>query len=209
MKVFSYAAALSGGTLWEKLLSWYHHSVIRELFVYYEEQVFSVNPGIYQHFSISDQTGAMIRTVIVGLMFGVIAAALISTYLKAVHGGFIRTLLREGCDSPQTAKTLYELGWFRNLSIRNQFTRGGAFGKLVCAVGSDGEAVPEKPDFSTLLVYIPEDLRYRAEFRYRRKGSGILPTVLTILLSVIAAALLCRFLPQILGLADIILGIFS
>ena len=205
---FGCTALFSGGTLWEKLLAWYDHSLIHELFVYYDEQVFTFTPGIYQHFSVSGQTAGTIKSLIIGLMFGVIAASLISSYLKTVHGGFIRTLLQEECNSPQAAKTLYELGWFRSLSIRNQFIRGGSVGKLVRFVGTAGEPVPS-PDFRTSRFYIPEELRYQAEFRYRRKGSGTLPAVLTILLTVIAAALLCRFLPQVLGLADVILGIFS
>lgn len=63
-------------------------------------------------------------------------------------------------------------------------------------------SVRKQFDFAADRFYIPEALRYRAELRYTQKGSGILPLVLTILLTVVASGLLCRYLPGILSLVD-------
>ena len=62
---------------------------------------------------------------------------------------------------------------------------------------------PKKPfDFVHDKFYIPEVLRYRAELRYTEKGSGVLPLVLTVALTIVASGLLCRYLPNLLAFAD-------
>ena len=194
MLVFQSAAFAA--TLWERLVSWYHRSAFRELITYLDDRYFSVDLGVYQHFSVSAQTGSVVRNLILGLALGLILAAGISCYLKTVHGGFVRRLLAEGCTTPETAKSLYELG------------SGGTIGARVHRVGAVGEPASDAVNLSAARFYIPEDLRYRAEFRYEKKGSGAPMMILTVVLTVVAAALLCHFLPQLLGLADVILGIF-
>lgn len=209
MFLLQYQSAAIAATIWDRLVEWYQRSVFRELIDYLDETYFSVDLGIYQHFSVSSQTGSLVKNLILGLALGFVLAAGISCYLKTVHGGFIRHLLAEGCTSPESAKTLYELGYFHNISIRNQLRSAGAIGALVRSVGADGEPTSGAADLSGAKFYIPEDLRDRAEFRYEKKGSGALSTVLTVVLTLIAAALLCHFLPQLLGLADVILGIWG
>lgn len=208
MFLLQFQSAAFAVTLWDRLVGWYHRSVFRELIDYLDTTYFSVDLGIYQHFSVSSQTGSVVKNLILGLAFGFILAAGISCYLKTVHGGFVRRLLAEGCNSPETARSLYELGYFHNISIRNQLRRGGTIGALVRRVGAAGEPATDATDLSAARFYIPEDLRYRAEFRYEKKGSGAPVLILTVVLTVVAAALLCHFLPQLLGLADVILGIF-
>ena len=81
--------------------------------------------------------------------------------------------------------------------------------EAACAEGNapktDTVAVPApvKPyQFLTDRFYIPEDLRYRAEFRYDRRGSGWPMLILAVAATVLIAFLLCRFLPSVLGLLD-------
>lgn len=201
--------AAFAGTIWEKLLEWYQGSLFRELINYFDETYFSVDLGEYQHFSVSAQTGAVVKNLILGIAVGLMVASVCSCYVKTVHGGFIRRLLREGCSSPESAKSLRELGYFHNVSIRDQLRRSGAIGELVKAAGVVGEPTLTDKDLSSARFYIPEDLRYKAEVRFDRKGSGSLSVILTLLACAVAAALICRFLPQIIGLADVILGIFE
>ena len=61
-------------------------------------------------------------------------------------------------------------------------------------------------DFLRDRFYVPEDLRIRAELRYEKAGSGIRGFLLTAVVAVAAAILLCRFLPNLLSLADNIVG---
>ena len=90
----SLTAAFSG-TVWEKLLEWYRGSVFRELIDYFDETYFSVDLGEYRHFSVTTQTGSVVKNLILGIALGLIVAAVISCYVKTVHGGFVRRLLRE------------------------------------------------------------------------------------------------------------------
>lgn len=204
----SFRSAAFAATLWDRLVDWYHRSAFRELIDYLDKTYFSVDIGIYQHFSVSARTGALVKNLILGIALGLIFAAGISCYVKAVHGGFIRRLLRDGCNSASTAKSLAELGYFHNVSIRNQLRSGGSFGALVRSVDAAGEPANADTDLSAARFYIPEDLCDRAQIRYDRKGAGAPALILTMVLTVVAAALLCYFLPQLLGLADVILGIF-
>ncbi len=71
--------------------------------------------------------------------------------------------------------------------------------------GKRGEMI----DFTTARFYIPEDLRYRAEIRFRRKGSSWLLVIAICVIALVAAALLCVFLPSIVGLADKIVSMTS
>lgn len=67
----------------------------------------------------------------------------------------------------------------------------------------DDEALFEKkPNFLTDRFYIPEELRYRAELRYEKKGSGWGAFAVTVVVSLLLAALIGRFLPDLLQLAD-------
>ena len=60
----------------------------------------------------------------------------------------------------------------------------------------------ERLDYTVARFYIPEDLKYRAELRFESKGSGWIPVLLTAVLSVVGAALICRFLPDFVQLLD-------
>lgn len=204
----SLTAAFSG-TVWEKLLEWYRGSVFRELIDYFDETYFSVDLGEYRHFSVTTQTGSVVKNLILGIALGLIVAAVISCYVKTVHGGFVRRLLREDCTSAESAKSLSTLGYFHNITIRNQLYRGNSLGSLVRSVDAVGEPAKTDRALSDARFYIPEELRYKAEVRYDAKGSGWLQLILTTILTLAAAVLICRFLPQLLGLADVILGIFE
>lgn len=59
-----------------------------------------------------------------------------------------------------------------------------------------------RPDFTVARFYIPEDLKYRAELRFEQRGSGWLPVLLTVVLSVVGAALVCWVLPDFVQLLD-------
>ena len=64
-------------------------------------------------------------------------------------------------------------------------------------------------DFLTARFYIPEDLRYRAEIRFEKKGSGWGIVALVAVLTVVVAILLCRFLPSLFTLADNIITMLA
>ena len=73
----------------------------------------------------------------------------------------------------------------------------------------DDTAARRRLDLTTARFYIPEDLRYRAELRFRKKGSGWLSAVLVSILALVAAGLIITFLPKIIGVADAIITLLA
>ncbi len=67
---------------------------------------------------------------------------------------------------------------------------------------ADQLAGGERLDFTVARFYIPENLKYRAEIRFEQKGSGWIPVVLTVLFSIVGAALVCWLLPDFVQLLD-------
>ncbi len=197
----------NGGNLWEKIYNWYQGSLLRELFDHLGNAVFNVEFSTYENLTVAGTAGRTARDLIIGLMFGTIFAAALMYYTRCVHGKWIRRLLREECFSPDRAITLLQAGAFRNPSIRRDLTRGGALSKVTRCVEEEERdpalaSQPFKPDFLTARFYIPEDLKYRAEVRYDRSGSGLPQFLLTIVLTIVISVALCRLLPAALTLAD-------
>ena len=217
--VFSASSSFFGS-----IAEWYQSSVVCELLTYLEETYFSVSFETYSNFSVSSTAGTTIRNIILGIAIGIIIAAAMVVHTKTGVGGFVRTLIKKSCLSPDTAMTLSELGYFSNLSVRRELKKGVSLGKLVRCVETDPplqkesfidetQGATEAPatviDTSTMHFYIPEELRYRAEIRYDKKdASWLFFTVLTVL-TVLFAALICVFLPDLFRLADNFITLLS
>lgn len=218
---FSFFAA--GTSLWERISQWYQGSLLRELINYITEEYFTMELGSYDNFAISGTSGAALRNMILAVAAGIILATLMTLYNRHGLGGFVRRLIAAEADSPDRARTLMELGYFRSTMIRRELARGTALRMVVRSPEQEafesGEATAEKPkkgglaiyrpNFLTARFYIPEDLRARAEVRFELKGSGWLPALITIGITVIAASAACWFLPDLIQFADNIISFFS
>ena len=208
----------AGSSLWEKISEWYQGSLIRELINYFSEEYFTMELGTYDNFAISGASGAALRNIILAVACGIILATFMTLYTRRGLGGFVRRLIKAEANSPENAKTLMELGYFRSVMIRRELARGSALRMVVrcpeqeafetgavesaqdgTSGSSAGQGSAEKRtrpllfrhNFLTSRFYIPEDLRARAEVRFDAKGSGWLPTVITVIVTVIAAAAMC------------------
>ena len=222
--------AMSSMRLLGNLTEWYQNSVIAEILAYLSERYFSIEFGVYENFSLSAEAGATARNLVLALALGFIAAFLITAYTRVVLGGFVRSVIKAECSSPATAKTLYELGYFRSGAIRSALTRGAALRMVVryCTAEereaartespvAEGENVPECPerrvgekiDFTKDAFYIPEELRYRAEIRFDSKGSGWLPVVIAIVATVVISSVLCWLLPDLVQFTDNLITVFA
>ena len=225
---FAFSAASE--SFWESVAAWYQKSVICELLTYLEEKYFSVSLGSYQNISVSATTGKNIRNIILAIAIGLIVASAMMVHTRRGLGKFIHTLLKNDCTSADKAKTLSELGFYQNHSVRSALKRGVTFGKLVCCkeekewsatqsftnetVEKDGSTKDaSRGEFaincSTMHFYIPEDLRYRAEIRFEKKGTSWGFFAIVAILTVIGCALLCLFLPNLLQLTDNIITLLS
>ncbi len=212
---FSIALSASGSvSLWERLSVWYQASFLSELLHYLSERYFSVQFGAYDNFSVSSGTGLVVRNIILALAIGFIAAALMTAYTRVVLGGFVRKLIAADALDASRARSLFELGYFRSVAIRRELSRGSSLRMVVRSSGEEAGApanARKKPqlDFLTARFYIPEELRYRAEIRFDKKGSGRLTVILVVVAIIITAAALCFFLPDVLQLADNLITVLS
>ncbi len=228
---YSLFAANTGG-VWEWLSEWYEGSLIRELLTYFSEKYFSVELGSYQNFAFAGESGNLLRNIILAAACGIIIAALMTLYMRKGLGGFVRRLIADGATAPEQAKTLMELGYFRSVMIRRELSRGSALRMVVrcreqeaheaatIEAASNTETAASAPavkrtsatyrhDFLSAHFYVPEDLRHRAEIRFDIKGSGWLPTIVTIIVTILAAAALCWFLPDLIQMADNLISFFQ
>ena len=114
----------SGLSFWERVAAWYENSLLKELVTYFGERYFSVEFGVYENFSLGQNASVTARNMILAVAVGLIVASIMTAYLRMGHGGFVRKLLAEDCTSPEKAKTLSELGYFRSSIIRRELTRG-------------------------------------------------------------------------------------
>ena len=212
-------------SLWEKLSVWYRNSIFYELFHYFNEKYFTVEFGAYENFSLGSGAASTAQTVVWAIAIGIVVAAVMAVYTRSVLGGFVRKLIKEGAHSPETAKKLSEIGFFRNAAIRRELARGVTLRKVVRCPEEDEflaatDKVAEKkgkwgrhegfrPDFLTARYYIPEDLKYRAEIRFEKKGSDWGMFAIVVIIAIIIAALIGVFLPDLFQLMDNIIGMMT
>lgn len=219
------------GLFWEGMINRYRESVVHQLITYFSERYFSVSFHRYEHIPLGPSANGSAQMIILAAMIALILASVVISVTRAREGRLVRRLLKEECFSPECAKTLYELGEFQSTFVRRALSRGGTLRKCVyCDFGAFAKEVPlddgtsqeklseeetelrrhdrnrlngeRKLDFTTARFYIPAPLKYRAEVRYERQGRVWLGILLTVVFSLVGAALVCRFLPDFVQLLD-------
>lgn len=233
---FHFALSAGGESFWERMTVWYRGSVLYELLNHLRDRYFTVEFGTYENFSLGAAASSTAQTIILAVAVGFIVAAFLAVYTRTVLGNFVRALIKSEAKDAQSAKDLSSLGFFRSTAIRRELSRGVTLRKVVKCVEeeellaqeqtesgegeSDANAIPVyaknasaevrfKPDFTTARYYIPEDLRYRAELRFEKKGSGWGLMVGTVVLSILIAGLISYLLPDLIQLADNLISIMS
>ena len=170
--------------------------------------LFTVRAGEYEHFTITTVGAKTIALCVIALAVGVMLAALYNFYLRRVPGGVARKLLEAGALSPETAKTAEELGLSGKRLALYELTRGSALSHVVrcTAAGTGGADTTDETtnsgDAGEAKYYIPEELKYRAEIRFDKKGNGLFALVFTCAAAVGLAILIIALLPWFLGVID-------
>ncbi len=152
---------------------------------------FSVKAGEYEKLSFSAADASTATVLIWGICIAIILASLYAFYVQKVPGRVARTLLRLEAKDEDSAKTAKELGIAPRSLAMQELTRGTALRHIVREVEGD------EPRY-----FIPEDLRYRAQVRYDKKGNELCGLLLATLLSIGLALLLVNLLPLVLRLID-------
>ena len=210
--VFLRAGSSSFG---EQLAGWYQNSTLGELIAYFKETYFTVRFGAYDNFSVTEQTASIVNKIIPALIWGIIIASVATVFCRRIVGAFVRTLIEKEALSPETGVTLFDTGAFRSTIIRRELCRSAFLRKVVFCreeqafLEEKGKDAVYKIDFTRDHFYIPEDLKYRAQTRFNQKGSTWVYVVLTVIIVPVVVGLICRFLPNILQLADSLITFFA
>lgn len=228
MFLFGLQAAERG--LWERISDWYQTSLIGELLSYVWDTYFTVHFNPYENFVFGESAGERARAIIFAVCAGLFFAAVLALYIRNGTGKFVRALIEQGCFDEKTAKTLSELGFFHDSTVRGELAYGANLRRVVRCVekeahlarlaaqqSEDGEGQTSaegvnenfRLDFVTAHFYLPEELRYHAENRFRKQKKPVLFLLATAVFCVILAMLLCYFIPDLIQLADNIISFAS
>ena len=161
---------------------------------------FVIQAGEYENFTFTASTARTVTTFVLAICASIILAALYNFYVRYVPGGVARLLLEKGATSPETALSAEELGLLSKPFALWELLRGTALRRFVTVV--EPEKAPEETADRELRFYIPEELKYRVETRFERKGNGVAALVLTAVGAVVVAFALIKLIPLLLSLID-------
>lgn len=197
--------------------------------------IFALEMGEYENLGFGDFAFSNLRGIIVGMVAGIIIASYLSIFNKRVHGSFVSSVIELGATSPETAKTLSELGYMRNSAVRSAIRSGNTYrgilrcveaeeyyfarelarGEYEARVAASGESAPafESPDytfdFEKARFYISEDKHYSASIRFAKKGTSVFSAIAMTVASIVLLWALLRFLPDIMQLLDNFVGMIN
>ncbi|MBO4356410.1 MAG: hypothetical protein J5850_06120 [Clostridia bacterium] len=144
--------------------------------------------------------------IVWSILIGSIVGTLSICYNKIIIGAFVRDLLKSDAKTKDTAMTLTQLGYNKNAFVKHELKRGAVLRKLVweaddniqhAADGTTYSARNKKMNIQTARFYIDESNYYKADVRYNAKGTDIFTLIIAIILFVIAAFALIKFIPYI------------
>ena len=156
--------------------------------------LFTLTVKKYEHIAFTEAAARNVQLVVWGICIGFFLASLFSLYQRFVIGAPIRALLRANALSPENAKTADELG----------FEQGSLYCRIL-AKSSALQRLVKKAEGDIDRYYVPEDLKYRAELRYEKKGTPIVQALLAALLSAAVGIVLLKLIPLALSMVDAIL----
>ena len=201
-------------------------SLFEELYQYVLDNCVNASFRSLRYIKITS-TGEPFIVAILGIFIGFFLASVAVIYQKRFLGKFVIRLQEKNAYTEDTAQSLADLGLSKNFFIRqNLKSPGSVIRKMVRILSPQGEngeesaekdestekkpkvSLKESIDFESAKFYIPEELRYRAEFRFRKQGSALLYILLSFILCTVFASLLILFFSDLIRLADNTLGLF-
>ena len=198
----------------------------RELWLYFYETYYG-NNVYYPNLNVDTSTVITVKNLILGIFAGLSLAAFGAVYNKRVLGGFVRKILSNEALSPESAKTLGELGVTRNYAIKNAVRKSTTLRRVVKCVEEEQflaeqtkkrEEYEQKrkedltlPKFHEEIFeidtendhfYIPEDMKYMADVKFESKGTTWLGAIVGVFVMAIAFFAAIIYLPNIFQLLD-------
>ena len=186
---------------------------MKELFEYIKNEYFTIDYGEYSNLGLDplNQSGVSVEVIIIFAMIGMVVACFMGSFNKGTLGGFVRTLIRNDCLSPSTAKTLGELGYLKNTAVRSSLKNGYLKKYVNCVEDEQGilrssENKEGTVEFNDAHFYIPEEDKYKIEVRFEGKKTNPLTYVIMIVAAIAITVFLIAILPDILAVLDSFVG---
>jgi ABC-type amino acid transport system permease subunit len=172
--------------------------------------------------------GMTLEIIIWSMFLGIVIGAVAIMYNKNVLGAFVRKLIEEKADSPESAKTLAETGFARNPFVKFSLSIRGTYRKIIQATPADNFSTglphpsltdgatqereemtenkknkkeknpPRRPQLSELKFFIPHEMTMRADSLYSNKGTSLLILLLTVALFLTVAILSFTIIPGLI-----------
>ncbi len=145
------------------------------------DSFFGVDLRVYRHIDLGPGADQTAQFLILGIAIGVIIASAVMCYTRTRLGRFVRILVKNECFSAENAKTLQDLGEFRNASVRRALSRGMTLRKYVRCVeeasfdpalakAEAAEVLKRAPRWKKALIavrnfFVGDDVSFRPDFR--------------------------------------------
>ena len=209
-------------------------SLLAELWEYFIEKYFNPDPVYLDNFNGGSSRLISMRMILIGITVGFCAAAILTIIDKKHLGGLVRKMLSEECIGSENAKTLDELGYGKNPTVRGSVRKGAVLKRWVRCVEEDihiaeikkkraeyQEKIKENPDAPKFKevefkrdpnkhhFYIDEEKKYSAAVKFDSKGTNVVSAILVIVISILICAFLCYIVPDMLTLFDNFVSSFN
>lgn len=161
--------------------------------------------------SFATYNGSTLQIVVWSMFAGVVVGVFAVLYNKNVLGSFIKALNEHKAFEPDTARSLKEMGFSKNIFVRFALREHSSFRKTVHAVSiAPAEAAVETPEkevrkkkaphvpVDSLRFYLPAEATERAELLYSKNGANLLTAMAAILLFLVVAILCFTVVPDLL-----------
>ncbi len=169
---------------------------IKEVYYYLKETYFSPDFSAIQNFDTYD-VERFLPYLAVGICAGIFIAACIYYYCNDYLGRVVRRLYKAEAFSPEKAKSLNDINYNKYL-IRKNLAKDTLLAKYVKATSE----ISKPQDCENALFYIPEDVKYIADKRFKAVKGGKLSLLITFIICFFACFALLFLIPQILQFAD-------
>ena len=181
----------------------------------------------YDNLGLTVSDFKMICAIICGFCIGMIIAVFSSLYTKRVLGDLVRATIAADALSPESAKTLYELGFDNKLLLRRAVAKSVSLRRVLkcreeedfiaelnakreeyAKKREDNGRLPKfkeseyKIDPSADAFFIPEELKYTAEIKFDKKGASVRSAIATSIIVIIAFIAVMIALPELLEFLD-------
>lgn len=169
---------------------------LKEVYYYLKETYFSPDLTAIQNFDTYDAQ-RFLPYLAVGICAGVFIAVCIMYYNHHYLGRVVRKLYKAECFFESSAKSLSDIGCNKYL-IRKNLLRDTVLAKYVKPTSE----IKTHKDAYEALYYIPEDLKYIADKRFKEVKGGKLTVLLAFIICFFGCFALLFMIPQILQFAD-------